>query len=121
MNKVHSSVEDFVVESEWKVCSKCNATKLRDKDFYRCKGLLRRECKACTISKNIRYQRKIKAWKNKFVDGDEQRSYMVEYYRKNREKFAEYRRKFKEKYPDYYREYNRKRKEEKNARVLLQP
>jgi hypothetical protein len=49
---------------------------------------------------------------HRFVDDDEKRSYMVEYYAKNKENFAEYRRKFKKKYPDYYKEYSRKRKNE---------
>jgi len=78
-----------------------------------CQGKWRSECKACTIRKNVRYQKRTKAWMHRFVDNDEQRSYMVDYYAKNKEKFAEYRRKFKEKYPDYYKEYSRKRK---NAR-----
>jgi hypothetical protein len=59
------------------------------------------------------YQRKKKVWLHRFVDEAEQRSYMVDYYSKNKEKFAEYRRKFKERYPDYYKEYAIKRKNEK--------
>jgi hypothetical protein len=50
---------------------------------------------------------------HRFVDNDEQRSYMVDYYSKNKEKFAEYRRKFKERYPEYHKEYARKRKNER--------
>jgi len=38
---------------------------------------------------------------------------MIEYYAKNKKKFADYRRKFKDKYPDYYRDYARRRKLEK--------
>jgi hypothetical protein len=82
-------------------------------DFYMCQGRWRSECKACTIAKNVRYQRRIKAWQHRFVDNDNQRSYMAEYYANNKEKFAEYRRKFKERNPDYYKEYSRKRKNER--------
>lgn len=74
---------------------------------------MRSECKACTINKNVRYQRKIQAWKHRYVDNDEKRSYMIEYYAANKEKFAEYRAKFKERYPEYHKEYSRRRKNEK--------
>lgn len=97
--------------SEFKICSRCNAAKRSATDFYLCQGKSRSECKSCTIKKNVKYQRKVKAWKNRFVDNDTHRSYMVEYYAKNREKFAAYREKFRKKYPDYHREYARKRKE----------
>jgi len=109
----HSFVEVSVVSNDLKICSKCNCAKISHMDFYMCQGKWRSECKACTIRKNVRYQKRTKAWMHRFVDNDEQRSYMVDYYAKNKEKFAEYRRKFKEKYPDYYKEYSRKRK---NAR-----
>jgi hypothetical protein len=75
-----------------------------------CQGKRRSECKACTIKKNVRYQNEVQAWKHRFVDNDEQRSYMIEYYAKNKAKFAEYRRKFRERNPGYYKEYSRKRK-----------
>lgn len=101
--------------SELKICSRCNTAKRADADFYLCQGKSRSECKSCTIKKNVKYQRKVKAWKYRFVENDEKRSYMVDYYHRNKEKFAEYRRKFREKYPDYHREYARKRKEEQNA------
>lgn len=96
-----------------KICSKCNSAKNSLTDFYFCQGKMRSECKSCTIRKNVRYQKRVKAWLHRFVDDEEQRSYMVDYYAKNKEKFAEYRRKFKEKYPDYYKEYSRKRKNER--------
>lgn len=96
-----------------KVCTMCLETKDETKDFYRCSGYFRSECKACTVRRNVRYQRKVQAWKNRFVDGDERRSYMIEYYAKNKEKFAEYRKKFKEKYPDYYRNYFHEHKKQK--------
>ncbi len=92
-----------------KTCSKCKKTKDIDL-FYICQGKHRSECKACTIKKNVAYQREVKTWKNRFVDNDEQRSYMVEYYAKNKEKFAEYRKQFKVRYPEYYKEYARNRK-----------
>jgi hypothetical protein len=106
----HFFVEEIVAVDDLKICSKCNCAKIASTDFYVCQGKWRSECKACTIRKNVRYQKRVKAWKHRFVDNDEQRSYMVEYYAKNKEKFAEYRRKFKEKYPDYYKEYARKQK-----------
>ncbi|MFI0477761.1 MAG: hypothetical protein ACH349_01360 [Candidatus Rhabdochlamydia sp.] len=99
-----------MVENDLKICSKCNCAKIADKDFYKCLGKRRSECKACTISKNVLYQKRIKAWKHRFVDNDEQKSYLVDYYAKNKEKFAEYRRKFREKYPEYHKHYSRKRK-----------
>lgn len=96
-----------------KTCSRCRLPKIASKDFYLCQGKWRSECKACTIKKNVRYQKRVKAWKHRYIDNDEQRSYMIDYYAKNKEKFAAYRKKFKEKYPEYYKEYSRKRKDEK--------
>ena len=93
-----------------KACSRCKSTKDELKDFYICQGKFRSECKVCTIKKNASYQRKAKPWKNRIVDEEEKRSYMTQYYRKNKPKFAEYRRKFRERYPDYYKEYFRKKK-----------
>jgi len=81
-------------------------------DFYMCQGKWRSECKRCTITKNVKYQKSSEAWKHRYVDNDEKRSYMLEYYAKNKEKFAEYRRKFKEKYPDYYKNYARRKRDE---------
>ena len=98
-----------------KICSRCNEAKVEKKDFYCCRGFYRSECKKCTIKKNVRYQKVTKPWLNRFVDGDEKRSYMVDYYSKNKAKFAEYRRKFRELYPDYYKDYNRNLKNKKNA------
>jgi hypothetical protein len=59
---------------------------------------------------NVRYQRRVKAWENRFVDEEKTKSYMSDYYERNKEKFAKYRKKFKEKYPDYYKEYHRNKK-----------
>lgn len=94
-----------------KICSKCNTAKDSD-SFYSSKGKIRSECKACTIKKNVYYQKKTKSWKNRFIDSDEKRSYMVDYYAKNRDKFAEYRKTFREKHPEYFKLYSRKRKNE---------
>ena len=82
-------------------------TKFIDSDFYLCQGKPRSECKQCTIDKNIRYQKRVKAWKHRFINDEERRSYMTEYYAKNKEKFAEYRLTFKKKYPEYHKEYSR--------------
>lgn len=109
------SAEGIVVVEEFKICSKCNCAKQSFSDFYMCKGRWRSECKSCTIKKNVLYQKRVKAWKYRFVDNDDQRSYMSEYYANNKEKFAEYRKKFRAKYPDYYKDYSRKRKDKKNA------
>src|SRR3982751_595156 len=106
-----SSVEINAMTSELKICSKCNSAKPAEGNFYTCQGQMRSECKACTIRKNVIYQKRTKAWLHRFIDNDEQRSYMVDYYSKNKAKFAEYRRKFKERYPEYHKEYNRRRKE----------
>lgn len=108
-----SSVGEIVSNSDLKICSKCNEAKKYPNNFYMCQGRPRSECKSCTISKNVDYQKRVKAWRYRFVDEEETRSYMVDYYSKNKEKFAEYRRKFKERYPEYYKEYTRKRKNER--------
>jgi len=107
MNNPSSAEGDAM--TELKICSRCNCAKTED-CFYLCLGKIRSECKACTIRKNVKYQRQTKAWMHRFVDNDGQRSYMVDYYSKNKERFAAYRRKFREKYPEYYKEYARKRK-----------
>ena len=99
--------------SDLKICTRCNQAKIAHMDFYMCQGKWRSECKRCTINKNVRYQKRVKAWKYRYVDHDEQKSYMVDYYAKNKDRFAGYRKKFKEKYPDYYKEYSRKRKNDK--------
>lgn len=103
-------VEVNVAQGELKICSRCNEVKTAENDFYMCQGKRRSECKACTIKKNVRYQRKVEAWKHRYIDNDEQRVYMLEYYANNKEKFVEYRKRFKEKYPDYYKLYARKKK-----------
>ena len=110
MEKGSTTFAKEIAMDQIKICSKCNQAKEPFHDFYFCKGKMRSECKACTVKRNVRYQRKVQSWRFRFVDNDSQRSYMVEYYRKNKEKFAEYRRKFKEKYPEYYKMYARERK-----------
>ncbi len=96
---------------EVKKCSKCSKEKDISKEFYLCAGKLRSECKSCTIKRNVRYQKRVNAWRTRYGCDDERRQYMREYYAKNKDKFAEYRRKFVEKYPDYYTQYFRRRKE----------
>lgn len=108
-----SSAEEIVLTSDLKICSKCNRAKDTVMDFYLCQGKSRSECKECTINKNVRYQKRVKSWKNRFIDNDSQRSYMVDYYSKNKDKFAEYRRQFKLRNPEYYKQYSRKRKNER--------
>lgn len=95
-----------------KLCRKCNCVKDKYMDFYMCKGKIRYECKKCTIRRNVIHQRETEAWKHKFADPEKTKAYMIDYYSRNREKFAEYRKKFKEKYPDYYKKYSRKKKKE---------
>lgn len=111
--------------SDMKICTRCNKAKIIHMDFYMCQGKYRSECKMCTIKKNVKHQKKTKAWKHRYLDNDEKRSYMVDYYAKNKDKFAEYRRKFKERYPNYYKEYNQRRKMEKlqkeEARIRRAP
>lgn len=99
-----------------KTCTKCHEIKSYE-DFYICGGRTRSECKKCTIKRNVRYQKKTKAWKRRYVDDDARRIYMRDYYEKNKDKFAKYRTEFKERYPEYYKQYFRARKEKKNARV----
>lgn len=98
------------MSEELKICSRCNCAKIASTSFYRCQGKMRSECKACTISKNVRYQKQTQAWMHRFVDEEGKRSYMVDYYSKNKAKFVEYRRKFRERNPDYYKDYTRRRK-----------
>jgi len=107
--KALSSVAEIAIDN-LKICSKCNEAKDKNADYYFIKGNARSDCKKCTIKRNILYQRSVQKWKHRYVDNDTQRSYMVEYYRKNKEKFAAYRRKFKEEYPEYYKNYARARK-----------
>ena len=99
------------MKSDTKVCSRCSEEKSIG-DYYLCQGNIRGECKRCTIVRNVRYQRENKSWMNRFVDENQQRTYMVDYYSRNKEKFAEYRRKFRDRNPDYYRNYGSKRKYE---------
>lgn len=99
-----------------KICTKCKEIKDAEKDFYICKGIQRSECKKCTIKKNLSYQRTAKPWVGRTSDKDEQRSYSVQYYAKNREKFALYRASFKERHPSYHKDYGRKRRDEKRGK-----
>ena len=101
--------------NDMKICSRCNTPKYALLDFYLCQGKWRSECKACTIKKNVRYQKRVEAWKHRYVDNDEKRLYMVEYYSKNKDKFAEYRKKFRAQHPEYYKEYSRRRKNERTT------
>lgn len=77
-----------------------------------CLGKYRSECKQCTIEKNVNYQKKTQAWKHRFVDEEQTRSYMQEYYATHKKKFEDYRTKFKEKYPNYFKEYSRRKKKD---------
>jgi hypothetical protein len=97
--------------NELKKCTNCHKEKEQLSDFYLAQGQWRSECKQCTIKRNIRYQRRVKAWKHRYIDEDTRRLYMREYYQKNKEKFAAYREEFKKRYPEYYKSYFRKRKE----------
>ena len=98
---------------EIKKCRICKEDKVRGKDFYACKGTIRTECKKCTVALNAIRQKGKKPWLTRYVDNDETRLYMTEYYRKNKAKYAEYRRKFNEKYPTYHRDYMRNRYKKK--------
>lgn len=94
-----------------KICSLCKKSKDMNKDFYLCTGKYRSECKECTKKRNVRYQRKVKAWKYRYIDDETRRHYMREYYDKNKERFARYRSEFRARFPEYYKEYFRRRKE----------
>jgi hypothetical protein len=113
MSKASTFAQGVVSMSDRKKCSKCHKSKIIHMDFYMCQGKYRSECKMCTIKKNVKHQKKTKAWRHRFVDNDEKRLYSVEYYANHKEQFAEYRRKFKERYPNYYKEYHQRRKMEK--------
>lgn len=104
-----------VIMIEYKTCSQCNMAK-EIKDFYLCSGKYRSECKKCTVEKNTRYQRSVRAYKSVTVEGERRRLYMRQYYNNNKEKFASYRSKFRSIYPDYYREYYKHRQVEKKSR-----
>ncbi len=93
-----------------KICSKCKKEK-EVQDFYSCAGKWRSECKKCTIKRNVKYQRRVRAWRTRYGGDDERREYMRTYYAQNKDKFAEYRKRFVEKYPDYYTQYCRRKKE----------
>jgi len=98
---------------ELKICSKCHQAKELMLDFYLCAGKWRSECKMCTIKRNVRYQKRVQAWRHRYVDEDTRRHYMREYYEKNKDRYANYRSEFKLRYPEYYKEYFRNRKNKK--------
>lgn len=79
-----------------KRCSKCGKDKPWS-EFYFHKGVPRSPCKVCAIAVNSRYQKVNKTWKKRIIDKEQQRLYMQEYYKANKDKFAEYRRRCKEK------------------------
>lgn len=93
-----------------KVCKRCNIAK-EEQAFYFTAGKPRSECKACTIKRNVRYQKKVRSWKFRDTDQEARRSYMRTYYENNKDKFAKYREDFRSRHPEYYKEYFRKRKE----------
>ena len=111
----YASAHREVMASKYKICKICNVRKIKEDDFYCSKGSYRGECKACTIKKNVKYQQKNKTWQNRFVDDDCQRSYIVDYYSKNKDKFAEYAKKFREKNPEYHKLYARRKKDENRS------
>ena len=101
------------MEGDEKKCSRCHKIKIQRLDFYMCQGKWRSECKTCTIKKNTAYQKKTKAWTHRFVDSQERKAYMMQYYAANKEKFAAYRDSFKNKNPEYHKLYARKKKNER--------
>lgn len=98
--------------STLKICCKCEKAK-KVEDFYQFKGDYRTECKACTIKRNVIYQRKMKVWKYRDNDNEARKVYCRKYYQKNKEKFAKYRADFIKRHPEYYKKYFRKQKEKK--------
>jgi len=117
LTRLETSFAGAFVQDSLKVCRTCHIAKLLEQDFYRCRT--RNECKSCTIQKNMAYYKQAKVLKKSSQDGEQKRSYMVEYYANNKEKFVEYRRRFKEKHPEYHKEYGRKRKNEKRQKKML--
>ena len=98
-----------------RTCKKCEVEKKLDGNFYFRKGVYRGECKACCIKRNYKRQQETKYWMSRFIDGDKDKSYMVDYYSKNKEKFKEYNKKFKESNPEYHKLYARRKKDEKRG------
>lgn len=96
-----------------KSCSRCKKIKEELDEFYMCAGKFRSECKCCTIKRNVKYQRRVQAWKYRFRDEDARKAYMHQYYAKNLPKFAEYRAKFKKEHPHYHRDWWRLNKQKK--------
>ncbi len=96
--------------SEIKICSQCFGAKSPE-DFYRSLGYTRSECKECTKSKNLSYQKKNKVWSHRYENEDARRVYQREYYQKNKDKFTQYRKQFVESHPEYHRDYYLNNKE----------
>lgn len=97
-----------------KTCRDCK----KEKDlteFYRCKGAIRSECKKCTIIRNSLYQKKYQARKTSDEDVTKRRKYHVDYYQKNKERFAKYRQKHKQIDPDYHKNYQRMLRDEQRG------
>jgi len=94
---------------DFKRCTKCHETKETARDFYLCGDKWRSECRKCTIKRNVIYQRKINSWRSRFGSDEIRKSYMRDYYSKNKEKFAKYRAEFRERFPNYYKEYFKNR------------
>ncbi len=95
-----------------KICKHCKLKKPLE-DYYACKGVVRPECKKCTIKKNGAYQRRTKAWLTRFGDVEARKNYFREYYHNNPDKHAKYRDNFRKTHPEYYREYYRNRKSQR--------
>lgn len=93
-----------------KKCSRCKHIKDQLIDFYMCNGKWRSECKACTVKRNVNYQRKKRTWETREVDLEQRRAYMLSYYAKNKNKFAHYRQTFKQRNPDYHRTWASQKK-----------
>lgn len=98
-----------------KICSKCRQAKDAYLDYYMNQGVMRSECKACTIRRNVRRQKQLQPWKHRFVDEESRKEYAKEYYAKNRERFAQYRSEFRKKNPEYYKMYARNKKNKKRS------
>ena len=101
--------------SELKKCNRCKQWKSLDQDYYLCLGIARSECKQCTIKRNAKHQKKMKAWRGKLrlVDPEKARIYMRKYYAENKDKFKGYRAKYRQENPHYYKNYYRNKKNKK--------
>lgn len=93
-----------------KRCSKCRIYKDLS-DYYKSCGKPRGECKKCTSKANVRYQKRVGYWRERYANDEERREYMRAYYAKNKAKFIKYRAEFKKRFPDYYKDYFRNKKD----------